>query len=130
MVFQTWWKERRRRASGDGSRQTGGWGTRAARGERRRKKTFSLSGLPLALTSGVVTSHGDPNEEARAERLYTHRADDRRGDHRHSRGDRDPELHQVPGAVEAERSEGEPQGHLHGAEGVLPGEGPLLYADR
>jgi len=31
--------------------------------------------------------------------------------------------------VEAERSEGEPSRPSHGAEGVLPGEGPLLYAD-
>src|SRR5712664_919848 len=73
--------------------------------------------------------HGDRHEETRT-RVHPYRVDDRRCDHRHSRSDCDPELHQVPGPVEAKRGEGKSQGHLHCAEGVLPGEGSLLLVDR
>src|SRR2546427_10000499 len=100
------------------------------RGHLTRSKTRWFSPGPPIATSFHVTFSGGPNEEARAERIYAHRADDRSGDHRHPGGDRDPELHQVPGAGEAERGEGQPQGYFHCTEGVLPAEGPLLHADR
>src|SRR5438477_7529723 len=70
------------------------------------------------------------NHEQTCQGLYADRADDRRRDHRHPRGDRDSELHQVPGALEAERGEGEPQSRLHRREGVHPGEGRVQHGDR
>src|SRR4051812_37268133 len=57
------------------------------------------AGLALSLVQSSLPHREKSYEEACPERLYPHRADDRRRDHRHPRRDRDPELHQVPGAV-------------------------------
>lgn len=40
-------------------------------------------------------------------------------DYRHPGGHRHPELHSLPGQVQAVGGEDQPEGHFHGPEGVL-----------
>src|SRR6267142_6205901 len=83
---------------------------------------IALLAAGLRCTPPVGQPTGESDEKTE-QGLHPDRADDRRRDPGHPRGDRDPELHQVPGASETERSEGEPEGVLHRDQGVLPGEG-------